>query len=1068
VEGVALPVGVSQDEAVGDEGLWHKRVCHPSGDRLRQAARVTKGMKLLKGGMQEQCTPCIEGKLKRRKFYPAVHRAKQQLEECHTDLIGKMPIPSRNKKWYVLVIVDDYSRYSWVHGIFGKSDAAAEFILWWRQAERHSGCKLKYLRLDGGREFVGQEFVGELKSQGVMLRPTVPYTPQQNSVVERVNGVLVDMARTALRGAGLPLYWWEYAIRYANWCRNRLPTAANGGVTPYELWHGEQPSLALARPFGCMAHYWLPKQGEQGGAMGRKKWDSKARWGMFVGIPEGTQGWTLWDPGLDAFRTSCTAVFHENLTYREWKQQDPARRSCPDFPDAPWTFPDEDADEAPPSPGRPLPLQAPLMQQQVQWDGAPLGGGCGAAEALVEEPSQDAGRGDLHEGELPLGRGAQAQEAPVEEFPQVAGADDLRDVALPQVPDEGEALAEFGSGDLTGLDVLGLPRTRRHPLRRSCSKDEGTGAPLGGERRVRADALLHLTPMTAAGMVAALTTAAPQGRLLALTTWWAGALRVDAGGGRVVMAMSALPPEPRTLTQALKGPDAAGWRAACDAEYQALVDRGTWELVPRPAGRQVVSTKWVFKVKTHADGSFEKFKSRLVARGFTQRLGLDYGETYAPVGRYTTARVLLAIGCAMDWEIHVMDVSNAFLYGEIEHDIFIEQPEGYDDGSGRVCRIRQALYGLKQSPRQWNKALHEHLVSLGFVPSNFDPALYLRLHADGVILLLVYVDDLLILCSCTRILPLLKKQLMGRWQMKDLGEIKYYLGLNVKRDRGSRRLWISQPKYIAGLVNRYDVGEKRPATPLPSGFKHILEGEQPGGEAVGLSPLLSKQGQKHYQSIIGALNFAAGCSRPDIAFAVSKLASVNHCPRERHLAAAKRCMEYLAGTPELGLTFEGSRGRDSLTLRGASDSDWAGCPVTRRSTTGFIFALAGGPVSWLSKRQSETALSSCQAEFVALTAATREACWLRDLLAELRFTRRGPTPILVDNSAAVELSKHPKFHSRTKHIQLAFLYVRQQQEKGIITVQQVKTKEQPADFLTKNVDAATLQSCLSFVGMQKP
>jgi hypothetical protein len=481
-----------------------------------------------------------------------------------------------------------------------------------------------------------------------------------------------------------------------------------------------------------------------------------------------------------------------------------------------------------------------------------------------------------------------------------------------------------------------------------------------------------------------------------------------------------------------------------------------------------VSTKWVFKVKTHPDGSFEKFKSRLVARGFTQKLGLDYGETYAPVGRYTTVRVLLAIGCALDLEIHVMDVSNAFLYGEIEHDIFIDQPEGYDDGSGRVCRIRRALYGLKQSPRQWNQHLHEYLLSLGFTASDFDPALYLRWRADGLTLLLVYVDDLLILCACLRMLKVLKEQLMGRWKMRDLGEVQYYLGLNVKRDRQSRRLWISQPKYIAGLVNRYDVGEKRPSTPLPSGFKHILEGEQSGGEAAGLSPLLGKQGQKHYQSIVGALNFAAGCARPDIAHAVSKLASVNHCPRERHLAAAQRCMEYLAGTPDLGLAYDGSRGRDGLTLRGASDSDWAGCPVTRRSTTGFVFALAGGPVSWLSKRQSETALSSCQAEFVALTAATREACWLRDLLAELRFTRRGPTPILVDNSAAVELSKHPKFHSRTKHIQLAFLYVRQQQDKGIISVQQVKTKEQPADFLTKNVDATTLQTCLRYIGMQSP
>ena len=306
--------------------------------------------------------------------------------------------------------------------------------------------------------------------------------------------------------------------------------------------------------------------------------------------------------------------------------------------------------------------------------------------------------------------------------------------------------------------------------------------------------------------------------------------------------------------------------------------------------------------------------------------------------------------------------------------------------------------------------------------------------------------------------------------MKDLGEIAYYLGLNIKRDRARRRMWIGQPKYVAGICNKYDFDErKHPAMPLPSGWTHLLEGElDTQWENSALSPLLDAKGQRLYQSIIGSLNFAAGCTRPDISYAASKLASVNHCPRERHLAVATRVLQYLASTAELSLEFSGEHGINSLALIGASDADWAGCPVTKRSTSGFVFTLAGGPVSWMSKRQSQTALSSCEAEYIALNAATKEALWLRNLLTELGFPRRTPTPIMVDNAAAVELSRNPKYHSRTKHIQLAFIFTREKQECGEIPVHKVTTAEQPADFLTKNVGTGVLEACKRFVGQRYP
>ena len=987
------------------------------------------------------------------------------------DLIGKMPIQSRNKKLHMLVILDDVSCYSWVYGLHGKSDAAHQIQLWMAEAERQSGCKLKALRMDGGTEFISSDFVLSMKQQGVLFRTTVPYTPQQNGKVERLNGTLVEMARTALHAAGLPLYWWEHALRYANYIRNRLPTRARMGVTPYELWTGVKPTLALARPFGCMALYYIPKRGAQGGSQGRHKWQATARWGMFVGIPEHTKGWLLWDPELDVLKTAYTVTFLEDTYYPLWKMDDRRRHHLPTFPDGEWPELSAHTDVPLPDSSPPAPASSDDSSDEEEGEVRPRHTQTHAADRRDSAPLQrhaPLGRGEQANRpalapipeEVPLGGGDEAQEElqDLQVQEEVADHPDIRPVDVPREGEQEECL-----DNLEGV----LPPPTHYYRTRKRRREEEDIPEIGSLRPVVRQRSMHEFLTMRHAMTAVTTQHQPREKKLVVRAAWLGFV-LSAVVGMHVHAMASLPMEPRTLRQALSGPDAPGWKGAMAIEYQALVDRGTWALVPRPKNRNVITTKWVFTVKTKADGTFQRYKARLVARGFDQRLGLDYGETYAPVGRYATARLLLGLACVYDWEVHVMDVTNAFLYGDIDHEIYMEQPEGYDDGSGRVCLMKRAMYGLKQSPRQWNRHLHEHLESLGFKVSALDPALYMQGSQDGgFTYLLVYVDDILMVCSHVPILNALKKQLQTRWAMKDLGEVAYYLGLNILRDRQQKKLWIGMPKYITGLVNRYDFDEAAcPPTPLPSGFKHILEGELDAeAKDVGLSPLLPKDQQRYYQSIIGALNFASSCARPDIAYAVSKLPAVNHCPRKRHLAAATRCLQYLAATPELSLCFDGRKG---MRLTGASDSDWAGCPVTRRSTTGWIFALAGGPVSWLSKRQSETALSSCQAEYVALTSAVKEANWLRDVLAELGAPRTQPTPIMVDNAAAVELSRNPKFHSRTKHIQLAFLYAREQQEKGVVRVMQIKTANQPADFLTKNVSASIFAACKEYVGMQCP
>ena len=224
------------------------------------------------------------------------------------------------------------------------------------------------------------------------------------------------------------------------------------------------------------------------------------------------------------------------------------------------------------------------------------------------------------------------------------------------------------------------------------------------------------------------------------------------------------------------------------------MERGAWYLTTLPPNRTLVDTKWVFRVKLRGDGTLDRFKARLCARGFTQVPGLDYDETYAPVGKYATARALLALASLQDYDIHVMDVDLAFLYSTLDEDIYMAQPEGFDDGSGRVCKIVRGLYGLKQSPRLWNRELDGKLQSWGFRPSDLDASLYVFRKAEVTCLLLVYVDDLLLMCSSSLYLAQIKRQINSAYSMKDLGEVTFYLGMNIYRDRKRKLLQIGQQK----------------------------------------------------------------------------------------------------------------------------------------------------------------------------------------------------------------------------------------------------------------------------------
>ncbi|CAI7851776.1 unnamed protein product, partial [Closterium sp. NIES-54] len=450
-----------------------------------------------------------------------------------------------------------------------------------------------------------------------------------------------------------------------------------------------------------------------------------------------------------------------------------------------------------------------------------------------------------------------------------------------------------------------------------------------------------------------------------------------------------MPGEPATLKEALESSDAEEWKKAMESELKSIEENGTWELVELPEGRKAITSKWLFKIKSDADGKIERYKSRLVAKGYQQNEKVDYEELFAPVVKPTTLRTLLAGAAIKGWVVKQMDVTTAFLNGVLEEDIFMAQPEGFDDGSGKVLRLKKALYGLKQAPRQWYLKLCEVLEEIGFTPSSANHSLFMLGEGEQRSFMVVYVDDILIFSPSSDLVKEVMLKLQDKFKCKALGDVSFYLMLHIKRDVEKRCMRVHQRKYLEALAAKFGQSEGHVATPFPSEFKCVKGPEE---ESVG------EEERRCFHSLVGSLMYAAVNTRPDV-------------------AAGMRVAKYLGQTPTVGLQYSAAaqrrqKGADGvepgrLFLTAFSDASYASEPEDMKSVGGFICCVGGGPTAWESKKQVDQALSSVESEYMALFRAVREIVWQRRLLAELGEEQQGPTPLYCDSQGAIALAKNP-------------------------------------------------------------
>ncbi len=477
-------------------------------------------------------------------------------------------------------------------------------------------------------------------------------------------------------------------------------------------------------------------------------------------------------------------------------------------------------------------------------------------------------------------------------------------------------------------------------------------------------------------------------------------------------------------------------------ELKQLTERGTWELSEKPRDRKLLRAKWCYDVKTDEQGNIEKLKARLVAKGYTQRKGEDYEETYAGVTRAEVVRIILTIAARKDNIIKQYDVKGAYLYPEVDKELYMEMPEGYQQLTGQDCKpgtvllLRKGLYGLKQAGRLWDKDKKKTLMDNGYRSLISDPGTYVRTTKDGRrTIAITWVDDFIVIAKDESGIENFEKA-MRKYELVERKKANWYLKLEIKRDRGRKQLSINQRQYIEEILKDFNMQDCHPVkNPMELGWTKTEE-DRP-------------QEMTRYRELVGKLTYLAMWSRPDIAFATNKLARANNNPTAAHYQALKRILRYLKGTMDVELIVGGS---EPCRIEVYVDADLAGDVDTRKSTSGVIVRLGNSTVCWNSKLQKSVALSTMEAEYMATALGTQQAIWIKAFLKEIDEDIT-ETVIRVDNQAAIDLANDPKHHNRSKHIDIRYHFIREQMELGTIQIKKVHTSENFADIMTKALPA---------------
>lgn len=1002
--------------------LWHQRLGHiGEGGLSKVAGRLGLSHSNLKF---DPCEICAYGKNTRSPFHQSSSSTSQVLELVHLDLCQMTPNSLSGCK-YFLIIVDDYSRKYFVEFLQNKSQTFDRFEKFRKMAETQTGCKLKAIRSDNGTEFQNSRFTEVCTKYGILQQFTVPYTPQQNGVSERANRTIEDKVRCMLKHANLPHAFWAEAVNTAVYLYNKTPASSIDFEIPDAIWFKRDVTYDHLRVFGCKAFAQI--------LPARSKLDPRTEKCIFLGYCTDRKAWRLYSLSKNAVCFSRDVVFHEHVF--------PGYTSTSDLSQ------DEKSTA--------LGFQT-NMSNTAEHTANPSGSE--VRPTLVNE------RYDLPAVATPDSTLTSLPESDQEEHERsVVPAAAPSDSTLTSLPEsDTEQMNSGSSDDESKYEVNKVLDSRLENGQvqylvdwEGYDSDERTWEPPEHLRTAKGSirAFHKENPDKPSAIFSDSSEGSSEQTSSVDTNIAMNTVETDTSDA-VEYAHVAETLEPTRYSEVLTSPDRDQWEQAMDAEMASIEKNNTWTLVELPPGSKAIGCKWVYQTKTKADGTLLKFKTRVVAKGYSQVQGIDYTETFAPVAKFTTIRTLLALTAKNNWELHQMDVKTAFLNGELDEEVYMVQPEGrvVSGKENLVCKLNKSLYGLKQAPRAWNSKLHSALSSLGLIQSENDVCLYSLTRENKFLFVLTYVDDFLICSSDDNMVQEFKRNMMKMFEMEDLGEAQQILGMLITRDRSNRKLILSQEKYVNKILTKFKMEDSNPSlTPMDVSFNLKQQFSEPFTNKL------------QYASLIGSLLYAALGTRPDIMYSVVSLSRYNSQPTKEHWIAAKRVLRYLKGTKGLGLCYQGS---PEFAIY--SDAEFARDQDNRKSVGGYCSLVWGGCISWQSKKQELVALSSTESEYIAVSTAAREAIWLTRLLREFKEEIHLPVTIFEDNQGCIAMSKNPEHHARTKHIDVKHHFIRDQVAKGSLILEYCTTKEMVADIMTKPLardQHANLRSRLGLVSV---
>ncbi|KAJ9544133.1 hypothetical protein OSB04_023840 [Centaurea solstitialis] len=975
--------------------LWHKRLSHLNFKTLNQLCinNLVIGLPDFRYTKESLCSACEKGKQTRASFKSKqISSISSPLQLLHMDLFGPVNVQSIGGKKYTLVIVDEYSRYTWVFFLRAKSDAPEEIILFVRKMERLNNLTVRSIRSDHGTEFKNSTLESFFEQKGISQNFSSVRTPQQNGVVERRNRTLIEAARSMLSEANLATQFWAEAVNTACYTQNRSLIVKRFRRTAYELFRNRKPSIEHLHIFGCVC-YILNNKDNLG------KFDSKSDDGIFLGYSSISKTYRVFNKRRQTIEETIHVKFDEsgptfphpndNTEINQWADSFFQVPEPPIADPSPQDLPDGfEEDPIPPTDITTPPLinATPISQ--------------------ITPPEPD----------LPTNS---------EEFSQTTVSEPSPTNLLPD-PSSNEAST---SGQV--YQPPALRWTKDHPI------DQVLGNPSSGVKTRRQ-------------------------------------------AGNVCLYVNFISEnEPKEIDDALRDP---AWVSAMQEELAEFIRNNVWLLVPRPRKRTIIGSKWIFRNKLDEIGTIIRNKARLVAQGYRQEEGIDYDETFAPVARLEAIRLFLAFAAHMNFKVYQMDIKNAFLNGKLNEEVYVAQPPGFVDPKfpDHVYKLNKALYGLKQAPRAWYDTLSTFLLSKGFVRGKIDSTLFLKKYPKHILLVQIYVDDIIFGSTNPKLCEKFELLMKSEYKMSMMGELTFFLGLQIKQSE--KGIFINQGKYVHEMLKKFDLTS---CTPMKTPMAPPLSLDKDSkGKPVDVTL---------YRGMIGSLLYLTA-SRPDIMYSTCLCARYQAKPKESHLTAVKRIFRYLKGTPNcwdfVGSSYQTDTrktvisnltGRDTrqnhmtqnvpkdsgFDLTAYSDSDFAGCKIDRKSTTGGCHLLGGKLVSWTSKKQNSVSTSTAEAEYVAAGICCAQVLWLRNQLQDYDI-QLSKIPIYCDNTSAIAIANNPVLHSKTKHIEVRYHFIRDHVMNGDIELHFVPTEYQLADLFTKPLDVTRFNMLLSELGMLNP